>query len=73
MYYDYQKVKVKSEFILTEERKQFFKKLYDLNQTKRFIPICGPKYIGKTTSLLYYLKVYARMKYFYINLKHKNF
>ena len=70
MYYDYQKVKVKSEFILTEERKQFFKKLYDLNQTKRFIPICGPKYIGKTTSLLYYLKVYARMKYFYINLKH---
>jgi len=70
MYYDYQKVKIKSEFILTEERKRFFKKLNELNQTRRFIPICGPKYIGKTTSILYYLKVYARMKYFYINLKY---
>ena len=72
IYYDYQKIKfnIKSEFILTDERKKFFQKLYELNQTKRFIPICGPKYIGKTTSLFYYLKVYARRKYFYINLKH---
>ena len=72
IYYDYQKVesKINAEFILTEERNNFFEKLYQLNQTRRFIPICGPKYIGKTTSLLYYLKVYARWKYFYINLKH---
>lgn len=72
LYYDYQKIKSNknAEFILTNERKNFFEKLYKLNQTRRFIPICGPKSIGKTTSLLYYLKIYARMKYFYINLKY---
>ena len=72
IYFDYQKIKSnkESEFIMTKERENFFEELFALNQTRRFIPICGPKSIGKTTSLLYYLKVYARTKYFYINLKH---
>ena len=70
-YYDYQKIKIiKSEFILTQEREDFYKKLKYLCNIKRFIPICGPKYIGKTTSLLYFLKTYARNKYFYINLNY---
>ena len=70
MYYDYQKIKEKSEFILTEQRQKFFEKLNNLNKERKFIPICGPKFIGKTTSLLYYLKRYARFKYFYINLNY---
>ena len=70
IYYDYQKYKEKSEFILTQERKDFFKKLKNLNDEKKFIPLCGPKSIGKTTSLLYYLKMKTMRKYFYINLSY---
>lgn len=70
IYYDYQKYKEKSEFILTKERTDFFERLKVLNKKKKFIPICGPKSIGKTTSLLYYLKMNAMCKYFYINLSY---
>ena len=70
MYFDYQEIKEDSEFILTNERNEFFKYLKALIQQSKFIPICGPKSIGKTTSLLYYLKMNARRKYFYINLKY---
>ena len=70
IYSDYQKFKIKSEFIKTDEITEFINKLKILNNQKRFIPICGPKLIGKTTSLLYYLKNNAARKYFYINLSH---
>lgn len=70
IYSDYQKFKKNSEFIMTNEIAEFFEKLKLLNKQKRFIPICGPKSIGKTTSLLYYLKNYAARKYFYINLSY---
>ena len=70
IYSDYQKFKKNSEFIITNEVNEFIEKLKLLNKSKRFIPICGPKSIGKTTSLLYYLKNYAALKYFYINLSY---
>ena len=70
LYFNYQKIKEDSEFILTNERKDFFAHLKTLLQKNKFIPICGPKSIGKTTTLLYYLKMNARRKYFYINLNY---
>jgi hypothetical protein len=71
MYFNYQKFDDhRSEFILSDERKELFKKLTNLINIKRFIPLCGPKSIGKTTSLLYYLKMKAPGKYFYINLSY---
>ncbi len=71
MYYDYQKFKDQDDFfILSEERNEFFKELTYLRKKKKFIPICGPKSIGKTTSLLYYLKMNAMWQYFYINLSY---
>ena len=73
LFYDYQKydfAKIKGDFEMTQERKDFFDKLNELIDVKNFIPICGPKSIGKTTSLLYYLKLYFKSEYFYINLNH---
>ena len=64
--YDFSRV-LDGEFELSPERKDFYDKLKIL-QKKRFIPIIGPKSIGKTTSLLYYLKSYWFSQYFYINL-----
>lgn len=64
--YDFSRV-IDGEFELSPERKDFYDKLKVL-QKKRFIPIIGPKSIGKTTSLLYYLKSYWFSQYFYINL-----
>ena len=72
-FYDYQKnsfSKIDGEFELTEERKLFFKKLEELINEKNFIPICGPKYIGKSISILYFLKIYIQSYYFYINLSY---
>lgn len=66
MYFNYQKIKEDSEFILTKKRNAFLTHLESLLQKNKFIPICGPKSIGKTTTLLYYLKMNARRKYFYI-------
>ena len=70
MYFNYQKIKEDSEFILTKERNAFITHLKSLFPKNKFIPICGPKSIGKTTTLLYYLKMNARRKYFYINLNY---
>ena len=70
MYYDYLKYQNLGEFTLSEERKDFFNNLTKLSMERQFIPICGPKYIGKTTSLLYYLKTNMMGKYFYMNLSY---
>ena len=43
-------------FELTDERKDFFNALKNLLNIKSFVAICGPKSIGKTTSLLYFKK-----------------
>ena len=68
LYDKYQKFNVSSEnFELTEERKEFFKSIKNLLDEKNFICICGPKSIGKTTSLLYFRKKYI-LSSFYINL-----
>ena len=69
-YLDYQKYffsKSSGEFEMSKERENFYDKLNALSKN-RFVPICGPKSIGKTTSLLYYLKTNWLTQYFYINL-----
>ena len=70
-FYDYQKYnysKIEGEFEISDERKELFNKLNNLVSITKFIPICGPKSIGKTTTLLYYLKKFFPKEYFYINL-----
>ena len=70
-FYEYQKYdysKIEGEFEMSNERQEFFEELHNLVDNKKFIPICGPKSIGKTTTLLYYLKKYYPNEYFYINL-----
>ena len=72
-FYDYQKnsfSKINGEFELTKERIEFFNKLEELINETYFIPICGPKSIGKSISLLYFLKKYIQSSYFYINLSY---
>ena len=56
-------------FELTDERKDFFNALKNLLNIKSFVAICGPKSIGKTTSLLYFKKKYL-LNSFYINLSY---
>ena len=68
LYDKYQKFNVSSQYFeLTEERKEFFKAIKNLLDENNFICICGPKSIGKTTSLLYFRKKYI-LSSFYINL-----
>ena len=70
-FYDYQKYnysKIEGEFEISDDRKELFNKLNNLVGVTKFIPICGPKSIGKTTTLLYYLKKFFPNEYFYINL-----
>ena len=72
-FYDYQKnrfSRINGEFEMTNEREEFFYKLKYLLKHTHFIPICGPKSIGKTITLLYFLKKYYLNGYFYINLSH---
>ena len=70
LYDKYQKYEALSdEFILTKERIDFFATLKSLINEKSFIPICGPKSIGKTTSLLYFKKKYLGNS-LYINLSY---
>ena len=70
LYDKYQKYEVLiKEFLLTEERKNFFKKLKSLLSNSNFVSICGPKSIGKTTSLLYFQKIYYSRS-LYINLSY---
>lgn len=70
LYNKYQKYYISTnEFILTNERITFFDKLKNLLRNTNFVSICGPKSIGKTTSLLYFQKVYIT-KSLYINLSY---
>ena len=70
LYNKYQKYNISTnEFILTNERKTFFDKLTKLLSNTNFVSICGPKSIGKTTSLLYFQKVYITSS-LYINLSY---
>ena len=72
LYNKYQKYYISTndnEFILTNERKTFFDKLKDLLRETNFVSICGPKSIGKTTSLLYFQKIYITNS-LYINLSY---
>ena len=72
LYFDYQKHEYKEDgkFELTKEREDFFNQLKTLIKNNNFIPICGPKSIGKTTSILYYAKKNYKNQYFYINLSY---
>ena len=71
LYDKYQKYDINSKtFDLTNERNDFFKSLIQLLSNKNFLLICGPKSIGKTTSLLYFMKKHYLRKYFYINLSY---
>lgn len=70
LYEKYQKFNILSKnFHMTKEREEFFKKLKALIGNNNIVYISGPKYIGKTTSLLYYLKNNV-VRYFYINLSY---
>lgn len=72
LYFDYQKHEYKEDgkFELTKEREDFFNQLNTLTRDNNFIPICGPKSIGKTASILYYAKKNYKNQYFYINLSY---
>ena len=70
LYEKYQKFSILSQnFQLTKEREEFFEKLKNLIENNNLVYISGPKYIGKTTSLLYYLKKNV-VRHFYINLSY---
>ena len=55
-------------FVNTKERKEFFKFLNEKLKNQRLLAICGLKGIGKTASILAYLKYYVS-SYFYFNIK----
>lgn len=70
LYDKYQKYNISSnEFRLSKEREVFYQKLKSLINKSNFVAICGPKSIGKTTSLLYFKHVYI-LKSFYVNLSY---
>lgn len=70
VYDKYQKYELLPDnFVLTKERIEFFNTLKELLDINNFISICGPKSIGKTTSLLYFRKKYL-LNSFYINLSY---
>ena len=57
VYDKYQKYELLPDnFVLTKERIEFFNTLKELLDINNLISICGPKSIGKTTSLLYFKK-----------------
>lgn len=58
-------------FLNTKERKEFFEFLNEKLKTQRLLAICGLEGIGKTASILAYLKYYEP-SYFYFNIKSIN-
>ena len=55
-------------FSITEQRKEFFEFLNNKLLEQQYLPICGLEGIGKTASILAYLK-YTNKTYFYFNIK----
>ena len=55
-------------FVYTKERKDFFKFLNEHLGKERIMAFCGLKGIGKTATILAYLK-YHKSSYFYYNIK----
>ena len=56
-------------FLNTDERKDFFKFLNDKIVSNKYLALCGLEGIGKTASILAYLKYYSLNSYFYFNVK----
>lgn len=70
-YQQYQKhiINQKDEvFYLNDKKKEFNFILKNQLSEKKIILICGPKSIGKSTSLLYFMKLNFKGDYFYYNL-----
>ena len=55
-------------YYLTNERKNFFKKLNGILTIKKVLGLCGPYGTGKTVTLLRLLILKENYKFFYINL-----
>ena len=55
-------------YYLTNERKNFFKKLIGILTIKKVLGLCGPYGTGKTITLLRLLTLKENFKFFYINL-----
>ena len=55
-------------YYLTNERKNFFKKLIGILTIKKVLGLCGPYGTGKTVTLLRLLTLKENFKFFYINL-----
>ena len=55
-------------YYLTNERKNFFKKLIGILTIKKVLGLCGPYGTGKTVTLLRLLILKENYKFFYINL-----
>ena len=55
-------------FVKTDERKEFFNFLDFHLSSRKVLALCGLKGIGKTASILAYLKCY-KLLYFYFNVK----
>ena len=58
----------KNNFILTDERSKFFEFLQNTLKKQTIVAICGLEGIGKTATILAYLKCY-KMNYYYFNIK----
>ena len=74
LYYDYYLENTKyvdnaqNFYSISEERKEFFKFLDRELKKNKYLPLCGLEGIGKTTSILAYLKC-SMKTYYYFNLK----
>ena len=55
-------------FINTDQRKEFFKFLDKQLSKQKYLALCGLEGIGKTASILAYLR-YSNKNYFYLNIK----
>ena len=57
-------------FYLTKEREAFFKYFKNEIENNKFVPICGPESIGKTSTILGFFSLNRDLyNYFYTNLK----
>ena len=64
-------IKTDPKFKITDERTDFFIFLEnEIKNNNKFIPLCGPEGIGKTTSILAFFKENkANYFYYYVNIK----
>ena len=68
LYYDYYVDNANNFYSISKEREEFFEFLDSKLLENKYLPLCGLEGIGKTTSILAYLKC-SMKTYFYFNLK----